>query len=134
MPSKKPKIQLYADECFPVPSTTYLKSLGYSVVHAYDKNFVKKSDRFHLLKSKRLGKTLITLDRDFNAYEQSNLRHHSGVIIVSVGSATPPNINKVCEKLLKNISLEFTKNSLIKVTKDKIIKIKEGNMVSEKKL
>lgn len=75
MPSKKSHIKLYADECFPVPSATFLKALGYSVIHAYD---------------------------------------------------------KVCKKLLKNISEDFAKSSLIKVTIDKVIKIKGGRTILEK--
>ena len=53
MPSKKSHIRQYADECFPVPSTTFLKALGYSVIHAYDKNLVQKDDRVHLSEAKK---------------------------------------------------------------------------------
>jgi len=132
MPSKKSHIPLYADECFPVPVTTYLKSLGYSIIHAYDQNFIQKSDYFHLSKSKKLKRILITLDRDFLYYNQVNLDSHPGVIVISSGSATPPHINKICEKLLKNITKNFIKNSLIKATINKITKLKQGVVVSEK--
>lgn len=126
MPSKKPRMQLYADECFPVTTVTYLKSLGISIVHAYEKNFIEKSDRFHLEASKKLKRLLITLDRDFNEYEQAVLKGCPGVIIISVGSATPPHVNLVAQKVIKQISAEFARESLIKVTMSKIIKIKEG--------
>ena len=132
MPSKKSHIPLYADECFPVPVTTYLKSLGYSIIHAYDQNFIQKSDYFHLFTSKKLKRVLITLDRDFLYYNQVNLDSHPGVIVISSGSATPPHINKICEKLLKNITKNFIKNSLIKATINKITKLKQGVVVSEK--
>ena len=102
MPSKKPKLQLYADECFPVPSATYLKSLGYSIIHAYDKNFIQKTDHFHLLTSKKLNRVLITLDRDFNSYEKADLKGYPGVIIISAGSTTPLHIIKVCRKIPLN--------------------------------
>lgn len=134
MPSKKPKVQLYADECFPVPVVTYLKSLGYSVIHAYDKNFIQKSDRFHLLTSRKLDRILITLDRDFNEYEQSSLKGFPGVIVISVGSATPISITKVCQKILKLVNKDLIKDSLIKVTIDKLIKIKEGKIIYEKNI
>ncbi|MCL5438699.1 MAG: DUF5615 family PIN-like protein [Patescibacteria group bacterium] len=134
MPSKKPRIQLYADECFPVPSATYLKSLGYSVVHAYDRNYIKRSDYFHFSVSKKLNRTLITLDRDFIKYGKLNVENSLGIIIISTGTATYLSVNKVCNKLLKLISEDFVKNSLIKVTIDKIIKIKNGKVVMEKKL
>lgn len=134
MPSKKSHIQLYADECFPVPSATYLKSLGYSVTHAYDRNLIRKSDRTHLSESKKLGRVLITLDRDFLYYNEVNLNTHPGVIVISVGSAIPININKVCNKLLKNIGEDFIKNSLVKVTINKIIKTKKGKIILERNL
>lgn len=132
MPSKKSRIQLYADECFPVTVVTYLRSLGYSIIHAYDKNLVQKSDKFHLNTSKKLNRALITLDRDFNYYEQTALIDYPGVIIISVGSSTPPNITRVCMKLLKEISSDFVKGSLVKATISKLIKIKKEFVVSEK--
>lgn len=134
MPSKKSKLQLYADECFPVPAVTYLKSFGYSIIHAYDKNFIRRSDQFHLLTSKKLGRILITLDRDFNSYETADLKGYSGVIIISAGSTTPFHIIKVCQKILKLISPNLVKESLIKVTIDKLVKIKKGEIVYEKLL
>jgi len=132
MPSKKSRIKLYADECFPVPSATFLKASGYSVIHAYDKNLVQKDDRIHLLEAKKLNRVLITLDRDFLYYNEVNLNNHLGVIVISVGTAVPENVNKVCKKLLKNISEDFAKSSLIKVTIDKVIKIKGGRTILEK--
>jgi predicted nuclease of predicted toxin-antitoxin system len=84
--------------------------------------------------SKKLQRALITLDRDFLYYEQININKHPGVIVISVGSATPPHINKICEKLLKNMTKDFVKDALIKVTANKIRKMKEGKIVWEKKL
>lgn len=134
MPSKKPKLQLYADECFPVPAVTYLKSLGYSIIHAYDKNFIQRNDQFHLLTSKKLGRVLITLDRDFNSYETADLKSFPGVVIISAGSTTPLHIIKACTKILKIISQDLVKESLIKVTINKLIKLKAGEIVYEKLL
>ena len=134
MRSKKPKLPLYADECFPVPAVTYLKSLGYSIIHAYDKNFIQKSDHFHLLNSKKLDRVLISLDRDFNSYETTDLKGYPGVIIISVGSTTPLHIIKVCRKILRFISHDLVKESLVKVTIDRLVKIKKGEIVYEKLL
>jgi predicted nuclease of predicted toxin-antitoxin system len=134
MPSKKSRMQFYADECFPVTSVMELKSLGYSIVHAFDRKLIHKPDLIHLKESKKLKRALITLDRDFIYYEQVRLNEHPGVIVVSAGSATPKNINKICKKLLATINSNFIKNSLIKVTLSKIIKMKEGKIVSERKL
>ena len=134
MPSKKSNLQLYADECFPIPSAIYLRSLGYSIMHAFDYNYVQRSDLFHLKKSKQLKRTLITLDRDFLYYEQIDLRNHEGVIVISTSSTTPQNINSVCNKALKNIRNEFVKDALIKITRDKITKIKDGQIIYEKGL
>lgn len=134
MPSKKSDLRLYADECFPVPSATYLRSLGYSITHTFDYNYVHKNDLFHLKKSKQLKRTLITLDRDFLYYEQVNLHGHEGVIVISTGSTTPKNINAICNKALKNISSGFTKGALVKITRNKMLKIKNGKIVYEKQL
>ncbi len=95
---------------------------------------IQKTDHAHLKISKKLQRVLITLDRDFLYYEQININEHPGVIVISVGSATPPNINKVCEKLLKNVTKDSMKDALIKVTTSKILKLKEGKIVLEKKL
>lgn len=134
MPSKKSRIQLYADECFPVTAVMELKSFGYSIIHAYDRKLVHKSDLLHLKESKKLKRILITLDRDFISYEQVNLNEHPWVIVISAGSATPKNINRICKKLLTSINNNFVKNSLLKVTSSKIIKMKESKIVNEKKL
>ncbi|MFH1832950.1 MAG: DUF5615 family PIN-like protein [Candidatus Levyibacteriota bacterium] len=132
MPSKKSRIQLYADECFPIPTVSYLKFLGFSIVHAYDKKLVGKSDQLHLKKSKKINRVLLTLDRDFIYYEKVSLTKHPGVIVISVGSATPNNINKVCKKLLGIINENFVKNSLVRVTSNRLIKIKKGKIVYKK--
>jgi len=125
-------LQFYADECFPVPAVTYLKSLGYSIIHAYDKNHIQKSDHFHLLTSKKLERILITLDRDFNSYETADLKGYPGVIIISAGSTTPLHIITVCQKLLNFISHDLAKESLLKITVNKLIKIKNGKIIYEK--
>ena len=124
MPSKKSRIKFYADECFPLTSSTYLRSRGISITHAFDLNFVRKSDRLHLEKSRKLSRVLITLDRDFLSYGKQNLVGHPGVVVISVGSATAPNVNKVLDKTLKSLTEDYVKNSLIKITVTKIIKIK----------
>lgn len=131
MPFKKLHIQLYVDECFPVTSVTHLRSLGYSIIHAYDRNFIRKSDKFHFNISKKLNMVLITLDRDFIAYEKMPLGDHPGIIIISLGSAVSDNVNKVCKKFFQRIGEDFAKNAVIKVTQNKIIKSKNGRMISE---
>lgn len=132
MPSKKSRIQLYADECFPVTSVTFLKSLGYSVIHAYDYKLIGKSDLTHLRKSKQLNKVLITLDRDFLYYKEISLEKHPGAIVISVSSTTPKNINEVCKKLLKSVKQDFVKNSLLIVSKNRFMKMKEGKEIFKK--
>lgn len=124
MPSRKSHLQLYADECFPITSVVYLKSKGISIVHAFDRNYIQKPDKSHLELSKKLGRVLITLDRDFNSYKDLSLQGYPGVIVISVGSATPPNINRVCDKILKKVTMNSAKDSYIQVTNAKIIKKK----------
>ena len=134
MSSKKHHLQLYADECFPYTTVTYLRSKGISVVHALDRRTLKKNDEYHLKESKKLKKILITLDRDFLYYEQINLNHNPGVIVISVSSAISLNINSVCDKLFPKIKPELVKGSIIKATIDKMTKIKDGKIIFEKDL
>lgn len=131
MPSKKPHLQLYADECFPVSSVTHLKSLGYSITHAFDNKMVKKNDRLHLKMSKKLNRILITLDTDFSRYETMSVKDHPGIIVISVGSSTSPLINRVCEKFLKTLTEKFMKEAIVKITVNKIIKTKNNQQLKK---
>ncbi len=123
MPSKKIRLRLYADENFPVTSAKYLKSLGVSIIHAYDRGNVQKSDLFHLKESKTLGRILITLDRDFN-YNWTTLKNHPGVILVRSGSQTSTAINAICQKAFKKLTPNFVSQSLVRITNDKILRNK----------
>lgn len=127
MPSKKVRLQLYADENFPLGSVRYLKSLGISIIHAYSLKHIKKSDLFHLKFSKASGRILITRDRDFN-YNWTSLKDHPGVILVSPGSQTSDAVNKVCQKSFQKISPRFTSEALIRISIDKIERNKQGKI------
>ena len=126
MPSKKIRIRLYADENFPVPSSTFLKSKGISVVHAYDVGKVNTSDRVHLQEAKNLRRTIITLDRDYLNYPSLTTKDSFGAIVISTGNATPNHINTICQKALPKISQHAAKGSFIRITMDKITFEKEG--------
>lgn len=127
MPSKKIRLKLYADENFPVGSVKYLKSLGVSIIHAYDKNYIQKPDLFHLKVSKDLGRILITRDRDFT-YNWTTLKDHPGVILISPGNQTSDAVNKVCKKSFKKLTPNFISESLVKITIDKITRNKSGQL------
>lgn len=129
MPFKKSDLKLYADECFPLTSVTHLKSKGISIQYAHQLKAIGKSDESHLKLSKKLDRTLITLDRDFIYYESVSLDKHPGVIIISLGSATWINVNKICDKVLPKINNDLVKNSLIKIIMDKITKIKREKVI-----
>ena len=126
MAFKKPRLQLYADECFPLPSVNHLKSQGVSIIHAVNKNLTGKSDLEHLKESKRSGRVLITLDRDMMVYKRSSLKDCPGVIVVSAGSAVYQNVNVICDRALKKISTVYAKEALVIVTKAKIIRYRDG--------
>lgn len=125
MPSKKIRLKLYADENFPLGSVKYLRSIGISIIHAYSKNYIQKSDLFHLKVSKTLSRILITRDRDFN-YNWTTLKGHPGVILISPGSQTSDAVNKICNRVFKKITINFVAESLIRATIDKILRNKEG--------
>ncbi len=133
MPSKKSRLQLYADECFPLTSVTYLRSQGISIIHAVERKTIRRKDEFHLKESKKLNRILITLDRDFLLYHWANLTNHPGIIIISVATATPPHINAVCTALLKHITPHFIKESVATVSKKKIAR-RKGEIIMTKNL
>ena len=127
MPSRKIRLQLYADENFPVTSVKYLKSLGVSIVHAYAMGNVQKSDSFHLKVSKTIGRILITLDRDFN-YNWTTLENHPGVILIRSGSQTSAAINVICQKAFKKLTPNFVSQSLVRITNGKILRNKDNKI------
>ena len=83
--------------------------------------------------SKKLGRVFITLDHDFSYYEETFLKQHPGIILVSTSSVVPETINKICEKALRLISPDFCNESLVLISNDKIVKKKEGKIIFEKK-
>lgn len=122
MPSKKSDLQLYADECFPLTTVLYLRSLGYSIKHASEYNFINRSDLSHLKFAKKENKTLITLDRDFLGYTKARVGQTLGVIVISTGSNAPKHINLICRKQLQKITKNYVSNSLVLITNKKITK------------
>ena len=127
MPSKKIRLLLYADENFPLSSVKYLRSLGVSIIHAYSKGYIQKSDLFHLKQSKLLNRILITRDRDFN-YNWTTLKHHPGVIFISPGSQVANEVNVVCGRAFKKLTPHFVSESLVRITSTKILRNKNGVM------
>ena len=123
MPSKKVRLQLYADENFPLTSVKHFRSLGISIVHCYSMNYVQKPDKFHLKKSKSLKRILITRDRDFT-YNWSTLKGHPGVILVSSSNQTANSINNVCDKAFPKLTPQFISESLVKISLAKITRNK----------
>lgn len=120
MPSKKSNFQLYADECFPLTTAIYLRSLGYSIKHASELNFLNKSDSAHLKFAKKLKKTLITLDRDFLGYTVIKAEQSMGILVISTGSNAPRHINLICGKQLKKLTKNYVNGSLVLITNEKI--------------
>ena len=126
MSSKKIRLRLYADENFPVPSCTFLRSLGVSILHSYDLGFANKSDKFHIKKAKELQRTIITIDRDFLYYSDISAKNSPGVIVISTGNSIPIHINKICFKYLVRVKPNQVKGSYIKISQNNIYRIKEG--------
>ena len=126
MPSKKIRIQFYADENIPIPTVTYLKSLGISIIHAYDKELINLDDKEHLNYSKKEKRVLISLDRDFNKFKNESLTGHPGVILITVGNNTSIHINVVLSKILKHLTINSLKESLIRATINKLVREKKG--------
>lgn len=127
MSSKKTRLQLYADENFPVTSVTFLKSLGVSIIHTYDIGNVRKSDLFHLKFSKSKRRILLTLDRDFNS-NWTTLKGHPGVILISSGTQTSKAINAICKRAFKKLTGKFVSESLVRITTDQMSGIRKERL------
>ncbi len=132
MSSKKIRLQLYADENFPVTSSTYLKSQGISVIHAYDRKLINKNDQIHIKEAKKFKRVLITIDRDFLYYSSITTKSSFGAIVISTGNATPEHINAICKKALPHISKNSAKGSFIKITMDHITFDKDNKITKKK--
>lgn len=115
----------YADECIPVSSITYLRSKGFSVVHAYEKGYVAVRDLEHLKISKKLNRILVALDKDFWQRRKFNLSGHPGIIVLKTTSSTPPAINKVAEKVFRRIDKIKLRESILYASRDKIRRWRE---------
>ena len=79
--------------------------------------------------SKSQQRILITRDRDFKS-NWTTLKDHPGVILISPGSQTSEEVNKVCQKTFKKLSPNFISESLCRVTSDKIIRNKNGQITN----
>lgn len=132
MPSKKPRIRLYADENIPIPTVTHLRRKGIAVQHAYDINFINKDDRLHFNKSKFLSRILLSFDKDFKKFKGASLKNHPGILLITVGNNTPEHINKVLDKILKNITTDFIKHAIVRATIDKLVQEKNNNIIEKK--
>lgn len=110
----------YADECIPLPSVTYLRSRGFSIIHAYEKGYTAVNDLEQLKISKKLNRILIALDKDFWQRRKFNLSGHPGVIVLKSTSSIPSAINKVAEKVLRRTDKIKLKESILYASKDRI--------------
>lgn len=116
----------YADECLPVTSITYLRSRGFSIIHAYDGGHIQEKDSEQLKISKKLNRVLVALDKDFWQRRKFNLSGHPGVIVLKTTSSTPFAVSKVAEKTFKRINNVKLKESVLYVSTDKIRRWKNG--------
>lgn len=125
--SKSKHRRYYADECIPISSVTYLKSKGFSIIHALDVGAVNISDPEQLKKSKKLGRVLVSLDRkDFPQRMKYDLSGHPGVIVLKTRAATPLKINRTAEKVLKRIHRIKLKEAILHASTVKIKRYRKG--------
>lgn len=116
----------YADECIPVVSITYLRSKGFSIIHASEKGYIGITDSEQLKISKKLNRVLVALDKDFWQKKEFNLSGHPGIIVLKTTSSTPPMVNKVAEKVLRRVGRIKLKESILYASKDRIRRWRKG--------
>lgn len=131
--SKKSKLHFYLDECMPVQCAIYLRSKGINVVHVSEIKAIAKTDNFHLKNSKKLKKTIVSLDTDFKDFTDISHDNHPGIILLSTGDISYVNLNKILDKVLKDVSPDYVKESVLRVSIRKITKQK-GDRITTKEI
>ncbi len=131
MSAKKPNLTLYADECIPIPTVTYLKTIGISIRHALDEDYLGKSDELQFKRAKKLKRVFLSLDRDFRKLKDVDMSEHPGAILITTGNNTPNHINKIIEKFIRFSSIDMVRHSVIRITIDKYTKEKNGHYASK---
>lgn len=116
----------YADEFVPVVSITYLRSKGFSIIHASEGGSIGIADLEQLKVSRKLNRVLVALDKDFWQKKDFNLSGHPGVIVLKTTSSTPLAVNKVAEKVLKRVDRIKLRESILYASKDKIRRWRKG--------
>lgn len=129
MPSKKPKLHFYADECIPLQSVTYLREKGINTIDVYSRNLQNKSDHYQFRYSKKIKKIFLSLDKDVRKFEESSLKDHPGVVLIKVSLVSPKTVNQIVDKILKYLTEDFVKGSVVRISNDMIIREKGGLVI-----
>ncbi len=87
---KKPRF--YADENFPAQATAILKEMRADVVTVQQLKRSGNPDENHLAQAKRLGRILVTCDRDYLDEKRHPLIHCPALIVFDFGSGTQDEI------------------------------------------
>ncbi len=132
MPSKKPKLHFYADECIPLQSITYLREKGINAIDVYSRNLQNKSDHFQFRYSKKIEKIFLSLDKDVQKFEESSLKDHPGVILIKVSIVSPKTVNQIADKILKHLTEDFVKSSVVRISNHLILREKDGKITKKK--
>jgi len=85
---KKTKPRFYADENFPERAIEVLRGWNFDVLTAIDADKKGHPDENHLAEARRLGRVLLTCDRDYLNERRFPLIHCSALVVFDFGSGT----------------------------------------------
>jgi predicted nuclease of predicted toxin-antitoxin system len=89
---RKKKLRLYADHNFPKGVVETLRGMGADVVTAEESGTARHPDENHVAAAKRLGRVLLTCDRDFLNERLHPLIHCPAIVVFDFGSGSTGDI------------------------------------------
>ncbi|SRR6266567_1944098 len=97
---RKAKPRFYADENFPERAIAVLKRLGADVLSVRDTHRRGHPDENHAAEALRLGRVLITCDRDYLDERRFPLIHCPAIVVCDLGAGTAAEIRKTFDCLI----------------------------------
>jgi hypothetical protein len=85
---RRAKPRFYADENFPPRATSILRGMGADVLTVQEARTRGHPDENHMAQARKLGRVLITCDRDYLNERRFPLIHCSVIVVCDFGSKT----------------------------------------------
>lgn len=117
-------MRLYLDQMLHADVAVMLRNDGHDVVRASEIGQARADDAEILDQAKQMGRTLVTLDKDFGDWVIMPLERHPGVIRVRVHPPSAANIVEVLLPFLAAHRQEQLNNHLVILSSASVRRIK----------